>query len=118
MAKKAKQDETQELPPVTIETVTEAPLRTMETVEVKDAEDVTIDLDAYDESVKKVYFADGSTLEQEGMVAPPDTELTHIYNEDTGDWREVYTRAGYAPAPMPFGFRLATEVEVKAKGKQ
>lgn len=45
----------------------------------------------------------------------PDAEDCYIYNEDTGELRMVRTRAGYAPAPMPFGFRLAKDSEIPGK---
>lgn len=53
----------------------------------------------------------------EEATAPlaPDTELQYIYNEDTGELRQVVARAGYAPVPMPFGFRLARNEEVPGK---
>ena len=43
---------------------------------------------------------------------PEGSELLYIINDDTGEIRQAVTRAGYAPAPMPFGFRLARANEV------
>lgn len=45
----------------------------------------------------------------------PDTEDCYLYNEDTGELRMVRMRAGYAPTPMPFGFRLARAEEIPGK---
>jgi hypothetical protein len=89
-----RQEETQELPPVTVETVLERPLKTTETVEIV------------------------PSAETIGLTLPPDSELTHIYNEDTQEMRQVVARAGYAPAPMPFGFRLVTAEEAAALRKR
>ena len=44
-----------------------------------------------------------------------DSEDCYLYNEDTGELRMVRVRAGYAPAPMPFGFRLARNEEIPGK---
>lgn len=79
------QDDTQEMP-VTIETVKAEPLKTVETVEVRLPRSVV-----------------------------DDGEDCYIYNEDTGELRLVRARAGYAPAPMPFGFRLARNEEIPGK---
>ena len=38
-----------------------------------------------------------------------------LYNEDTGELRLTRVRAGYAPAPMPFGFRVAKNEEIPGK---
>ena len=46
--------------------------------------------------------------ENHGTLAP-DTELQYIYNEDTGELRQVVARAGYAPVPMPFGFSVGPQ---------
>lgn len=43
---------------------------------------------------------------------PPDSEWQWIIHEDTGELRQVAARAGYAPTPMPQGFRLAKSSEV------
>lgn len=83
-----RQEDMQEMPPVTVETVVERPLKTVETVEI---------------------VPNAETI---GLALPADSELTHIYNEDTREMRQVVARAGYAPAPMPFGFRLATADEL------
>jgi hypothetical protein len=87
---KPQADETQEMP-VTIETVKAEPLKTTETVEIKPADAVP--------------------------VAPvdPDHEVQWIINDDTGEMRQTIARAGYAPAPMPFGFRLAKANEVSGE---
>lgn len=48
---------------------------------------------------------------------PPvdDAEDCWLYNEDTGEVRLTRVRAGYAPAPMPFGFRVAKNEEIPGK---
>ena len=43
---------------------------------------------------------------------PPDTEMQWIISENTGELRQVTSRAGYAPTPMPAAFRLAKADEV------
>lgn len=84
------QDDTQEMP-VIVETVKAEPLKTVETVEVREPE----------ASLPRSVVKDG--------------EDCYIYNEDTGELRMVRARAGYAPAPMPFGFRLARNEEIPGK---
>lgn len=56
-------------------------------------------------------------VETDKPIAPPvdASEDCYIINDDTGELRLVRTRAGYAPAPMPFGFRLAKNEEIPGK---
>lgn len=97
MAKrKHSQDDTQELPPVTVETVDAKPLKTVETVEIVPVDESPIPLPA------------------ESPVVD-DSEDCYIFNEDTGELRLTRVRAGYAPAPMPFGFRVAKNEEIPGK---
>lgn len=104
---KRKQDETEEMPPVTVETVKEEPLKTTETVKIVPAEVVTSD-----GAIASGKRSSGSAG-HEPVALPPGSEYTYILNDDTGEMRQVVARAGYAPTPMPFGFRLATADEVK-----
>jgi len=76
--KHSQQDDTQELPPVTVETVEIVPV-------------------------------------DESPVVVDDAVDCWLYNEDTGELRLTRVRAGYAPAPMPFGFRLAKNDEIPGK---
>jgi hypothetical protein len=45
----------------------------------------------------------------------PDHEIAYVVSDegkDAGKVREIKTRRGYAPAPLPFGYRPATDEEI------
>lgn len=99
----AKKDETQEMP-VTVETVQEQPLKTTETVEIKQAKD-------------KPDFEFVETEEAPDKTLHGRSDETFIVNEDTGTMTVIYSRRGYAKRPIPAGWREATEEEL-ATGKK
>lgn len=90
-------EESNEQPPVTIETV-------HENVPVEQAKPLT-QSDLPSGMV-------GSVVDSAIAAASDDSTISYIFNENTRELRQVTTRAGYASAPMPFGFRVATPDEI------